>query len=130
MERLHNAFVETQNYSRNRRAILQFIREAMMPERYAREAQRFDPMRANLNRALAFVGLAVKADGTLVESARASTLSEAQRRAQELRADLTARDVHPDVPSFCRERCLRITIFMPSSKRQRELPTSFALGPA
>jgi hypothetical protein len=30
--RLHNAFVERQNYSQNRRAILQFIREAMKPE--------------------------------------------------------------------------------------------------
>jgi hypothetical protein len=52
--RLHNAFVERQNYSQNRRAILQFIREAMKPERYAKQPERFEPMRANLNRALAF----------------------------------------------------------------------------
>ena len=34
-KRLHNAFVERQSYSQNRRAIVQFIREAMKPERYA-----------------------------------------------------------------------------------------------
>jgi len=110
-KRLHNAFVERQNYSGNRRAILQFIREAMKPECYTREAHRFEPMRANLNRALAFVGMAVKADGTLVESDQVSTLSEAQRRAKELRADLTARDVHADVLVFCREELVADNYF-------------------
>ncbi len=76
-KRLHNAFVERQNYSQNRRAILQFIREAMKPERYAKQLGRFEPMRTNLNRALAFSG-------------------------DELRADLTRRGVHPDVLRFCR----------------------------
>jgi uncharacterized protein (TIGR02391 family) len=105
-KRLHNAFVERQNFSGNRRAILQFIREAMKPERYARETGRFEPMRANLNRALAFVGLAVDVTGTLVATDQVRTLSDAQRRAQELRADLTARDVHPDILIFCREELL------------------------
>jgi hypothetical protein len=48
-KRLHNAFVERQNFSGNRRAVLQFIREAMKPERYARRAERFEPMHANVN---------------------------------------------------------------------------------
>jgi uncharacterized protein (TIGR02391 family) len=105
-KRLHNAFVERQNFSRNRRAVVQFIREAMKPERYARQAERFEPMRANVNRALAFVGMAVNVDGTLVAADRVGTLSEARRRAQELRADLVAREVHPDVLTFCREELL------------------------
>ena len=86
-KRLHNAFVERQNYSQNRRAILQFIRE---------------PMRANLNRALAFSGIAVSATGELSPVTRAETLTEATRRADELRADLTRRGVHADVLRFCR----------------------------
>jgi len=101
-KRLHNAFVERQNYSQNRRAILQFIREAMKPERYAKQPERFEPMRTNLNRALAFSGLAVSASGELSSVTRAETLTEAQRRADELRADLTSRGVHPDVLRFCR----------------------------
>jgi hypothetical protein len=110
-KRLHNAFVERQNFSGNRRAILQFIREAMKPERYARQAERIEPMRANLNRALAFVGMAVNVDGTLVAADQVRTLSEALRRAQELRADLAARDVHPDVLVFCREELLADNYF-------------------
>lgn len=110
-KRLHNAFVTRQNYGGNRRAILQFIREAMKPERYARAPHRFEPMRANVNRALAFVGLAVEADGELVATDQAKTLTEAQRRARELRADLMARDVHPDVLAFCREQLLTDNYF-------------------
>lgn len=101
-KRLFNAFVERQNHSRNRRAILQFMREAMKPERYAMQPDRFEPLRDNLNRALAFVGLAVDAAGTLKEATQAHTLTEAAQRAQDLRADLTARGVHPDVLRFCR----------------------------
>lgn len=101
-KRLFNAFVERQNHSQNRRAVLEFIRRAMKPERYAKEPERFEPMRASLNRALAFCGHAVDASGKLSATAPAATLGEAVRRAQELRADLASRGVHPDVLQFCR----------------------------
>jgi uncharacterized protein (TIGR02391 family) len=101
-KRLHNAFVERQNYSQNRRAILQFIREAMKPERHLKQPERFEPMRANLNRALSFSGLAVEASGEIQAVTRAQTLTEAEQRANDLRADLTRRGVHPDVLRFCR----------------------------
>jgi hypothetical protein len=100
--RLHNAFVERQNYNQNRRAILQFIREAMKPERYAKQPERFEPMRANLNRALAFSCMAVSAAGGLSAVTRAETLTEAVRRAEEPRTNLTRRGVHEDVLRFCR----------------------------
>ncbi len=74
----------------------------MKPERYVREPERFEPLRANLNRALAFVGLAVDATGLLTSAKQAHTLSEAAQRAQDLRADLTARGVHSDILRFCR----------------------------
>ncbi len=61
-------------------------------------------MRANVNRALAFSGLAVDAAGQIYAVDRAQTLSEAQRRADELRADLTTRGVHPDVLRFLARR--------------------------
>jgi hypothetical protein len=76
---LHDAFVERQNRSQNRRAINEFIRQALKPERYSKEPDRFEAMRANVNRALAFSGLAVRATGEIFEVARATTLTEAQR---------------------------------------------------
>ncbi|WP_198516922.1 hypothetical protein [Sinorhizobium meliloti] len=62
--RLHNAFANEQNNRQMRTHIMAFIRKAMKPERFAREPERFEPMRLNLNRALAFAGLAVEASAT------------------------------------------------------------------
>jgi uncharacterized protein (TIGR02391 family) len=109
--RLYNAFVQDQNKRQDRAYILAFIRKAMKPERFARCSERFEPMRAHLNRALAFAGLAVDEAGTLAPVEQARTLSEAQRRAQELRADLNTRGVHPDVLRFCREELLADNYF-------------------
>jgi uncharacterized protein (TIGR02391 family) len=99
--RLHNAFVESQNSRQDRRAILAFIRHAMKPER-ARCHERFEPLRTNLNRALSFAGLGVDTAGTLSPVQQARTLSDAERRARELKEDLAARGVHLDVLRFCR----------------------------
>jgi uncharacterized protein (TIGR02391 family) len=105
-KRLYNAFANDQNKRQHRRHILEFIRRAMKPELFIRQPERFEPLRANLNQALAFAGLAVAESGALGFAARAETLSAARRRAQELRADLARRDVHPHVLQFCREELL------------------------
>lgn len=101
-KRLYNAFAERQNSTGNRRAVLQFIREAMKPERYAMKLDRFEPMRTNLNRVLLLCGLVVDEGGTLSSVQHATTLSEASRRAHDLRTDLARRGVHPDVLLFCK----------------------------
>lgn len=109
--RLYNAFAHDQNTRQHRRQVLGFIRHSMKPERFAREAGRFEPMRAVLNRALAFAGLSVDETGALGSAEQARTLPEAERRAQELRADLTTRGVHPDVLRFCRSELLADNYF-------------------
>jgi uncharacterized protein (TIGR02391 family) len=109
--RLYNAFVKEQNQRQDRTHILGFIRHSMKPARFVQCPERFEPMRTHLNQALAFAGLAVDASGTLATVEQARTLSEAQRRAQELRANLTTRGVHPDVLRFCREELLADNYF-------------------
>jgi len=109
--RLFNAFVNCQSRLGHRRNVLAFIRFAMKPDRFAHGPERFEPIRANLNRALAFVGLEVREDGELVESARASTLPDAIRRANELRAGLSSRGVHADVLAFCRSELVADNYF-------------------
>lgn len=104
--RIYNAFVEAQNRLGHRRNILEFIRRSMDPARYLREPSRYEPMRARLNRALAFCGLCVTEAGKLESSQTATTISEAERRARELRGDLELRRVHPDVLRFCRSELL------------------------
>lgn len=105
-KRIYNAFVEVQNRRKNRTNILEFIRQSMSPARYARNPARFEPMRQNLNRALAFCGLVVTEAGEIQKTESASTLPEAERRARGLRADLEVRRVHPDVLRFCKAELL------------------------
>jgi uncharacterized protein (TIGR02391 family) len=100
--RIHNALAADQNSRGDRTGVLAFMRHAMKPERHLGKAERYESMRANLNRALAFVGLAFDAAGSLESVDAVSTLSEAERRADELRVDLTRRGVHPEVLRFCR----------------------------
>ncbi|MDR5796479.1 TIGR02391 family protein [Caballeronia sp. LZ008] len=109
--RLFNAFTGSQNHLGHRRNIPALIRFATKPDRYAHEPARSEPMRAHLNRILAFVGLQVLENGDLVESSRVSTLPDAIRRATELRADLVAREVHPDVLEFCRSELVADNYF-------------------
>jgi uncharacterized protein (TIGR02391 family) len=109
--RLYNAFVESQNSRHDRRAILEFIRQSMKPELYARAPERFEPMRTNLNRALAFASLSVDASGKLSSAEQVTTLAEAERRAQDLRADLVKRGVHPDVLQFCKAELIADNYF-------------------
>ncbi len=109
--RIYNAFVHTQNAKQDRVPILAFIRYAMKPAKYVREPGRYEPMRMNLNKALAFAGLAVAPTGILISVDKAQTLSEAQRRASDLREDLELRSVHPDILKFCREELLAENYF-------------------
>jgi uncharacterized protein (TIGR02391 family) len=109
--RIFNAFAQTQNAKQDRVPILAFIRHAMKAAKYAREPSRYEPMRMRLNKALAFAGLAVESTGKLISVEKAQTLSEAQRRALELREDLEFRSVHPDVLKFCREELLAENYF-------------------
>ncbi|HWJ75215.1 MAG TPA: TIGR02391 family protein [Kaistia sp.] len=109
--RIYNAFVESQNTKQNRTHVLEFIRLAMKPARYSRDPDRYEPMRALLNQALAFAGLVVDQAGNLTSAEAAQTLREAQRRARDLRADLEGRGVHPDVLKFCRAELLADNYF-------------------
>jgi len=104
--RVFNALANDKNIRGNRKGILTFIRHAMKPERFVRLPGRFESLRTRLNQALLFAGLIVVESGELEKSEAALTLSDAKRRAQELRADLASRGVHADVLKFCREELL------------------------
>lgn len=109
--RLFNAFAASQNNLRHRRHILAFIRHAMKPERFLKDPERFEPLRVNLNQALLFAGLVITEAGELEKADQAQTLTDAQRRARDLRADLDMRGIHPDVLKFCRAELLADNYF-------------------
>jgi hypothetical protein len=76
--RIYNAFATSQNERHDRLHVLAFIRQAMAPARYVRSPDRYEPLRSNLNRALAFCGLEVTQAGALQSSQRVQTLPDAE----------------------------------------------------
>ncbi len=104
--RLLAAFAASQNTRGDRTAVLAFVRHSMKPERWLRDPARYEPLRANLNRALAFAGLACDAAGALAAVEQVQTIAQAERRAEDLRADMMRRGVHPDVVRCCRPELL------------------------
>jgi uncharacterized protein (TIGR02391 family) len=91
--------------------VVAFIYAAMNPVRYTREHDLFTSRRSQLNQVLSFCGLGLGQDGKLRETRAASTLSEAQERANKLHRELVVRKVHPDVLRFCRAELLQDNYF-------------------
>lgn len=105
-QRLFNAFAEVQTTRNDRTHILAFICTAMRPDRFTHDPERFETIRGNVNRALALAGLAVSEEGKLEAMRAATKLTEAAKRARELRADLTYRGAHPEVMRYCQQELL------------------------
>ena len=93
--RFYNAFANNQNRRQDRDPHYRIYPQGDETRTLCSEQDRFEPMRQNLNRALAFAGLAIEASGKLVSATAVQTLSEASKRARELREDLASRGVHP-----------------------------------
>ena len=109
--RIFNILVKNQNKRGDRGGILAFIRNSMKPSIYVRTPERYEILRENLNRALSFEGIEVQRDGKLTNTDASATISDARRRAAELRGILEGRGVHPDVLRFCREELLADNYF-------------------
>lgn len=109
--RLFSAFCKKQGDANTCADILEFIRQAMKPANFIRNQDRYQVLRSNLNAALAFCGLEVKETGELVACEKASTLTEAELRANKLKINLQERNIHPDVIKFCKAELLQNNYF-------------------
>ncbi|MCW2930389.1 MAG: hypothetical protein JWM19_1351 [Actinomycetia bacterium] len=99
--RLFNVVVARQNSMQDGRALVRLVMEVVSPVRFASPAE-FTAARARVNERLLLNGLEVRDDGKVITVTAAATIGEAQERADDLRAELSRRDVHPDVLKFCR----------------------------
>jgi hypothetical protein len=82
----------------------------MAPVRFGSAAE-FEAVRTRVNERLLLSGFEVRKDGIVVTVRAARTVEEAQQRADDLRAELARRDVHPDVLAFCRAELLQQNYF-------------------
>ena len=107
---MFNAVVTVQNRIHDGRPLINLVLRVMTPVRFSSQAG-FDTTRTLVNEKLLLVGFSVREDGKVVRTKAASTVAEAQARADDLRAELTRRQVHPDVLRFCRAELLQQNYF-------------------
>ncbi len=108
--RLFNAVSARQNQQQDGKPLLRLVSEVMAPVRFRSQAD-FDATRVLVNERLLLSGFRVVEDGKVARVRAAVTLDEAQQRADDLRAELSRRDVHPDVLRFCRAELLQRNYF-------------------
>lgn len=109
-KRLFNAVVAAQNRQQDGRPLLRLVAEVMQPVRFDSPAE-FEGHRVAVSERLLLSGYRVREDGKVARVPAATTLSEAQQRADELRSELERREVHADVLHFCRAELLQHNYF-------------------
>lgn len=101
-KRLFNALGEAQNKHQVGNHLIMFINRALDPVGYARDKEKFEWRRSELNVVLAFSGFAVREDGKVSRTTKETTLKGARQRAGALRAQLEDRGAHEEVFNYCR----------------------------
>jgi uncharacterized protein (TIGR02391 family) len=109
--RLYEALANRQQRDGCGNLVVAFIYRAMDPVLYTNNHTRFDIMRHELNKVLAFCGYTLGEDGRMRKQTAVRTLTEAEDRAGRLRAELRRRGVHADVLNFCRSELLQSNYF-------------------
>lgn len=110
-KRLFNAFANYQNSNKTSKGILSFIQKTLSPVRYASNNELFEKYRYNINLRLSFIGLQLLNNGLFKKVAEVKTISEAQKRADDLKRKLNERQIHADVLMFCKAELLQDNYF-------------------
>jgi uncharacterized protein (TIGR02391 family) len=110
-KRLYNALVNDQNRRQSGNMVLSFIATALQPTRYINKRELYESMLRSVNTVLAFQGLEFREDGEFHSIKPVSTLTEAEKRAQKLKASVFDRKLHNDLLRFCRTELLQDNYF-------------------
>lgn len=100
-DRLFKALAVQQRRDRCGNAVLKFVAKALAPVRFHESPAAFEALREEVNVPLAFAGYYVDDAGKLHPNRQAETLSEARRRAMQLRSQLVDRGAHPRLLRYC-----------------------------
>jgi uncharacterized protein (TIGR02391 family) len=110
-ERIKNALVARQAQDGCGNNVGAFIQAVLDPARFSGRPDEHQHCCRQVNLTLAFSGLHISDHGSLVPVPAATTVSEAQARADRLRQNLVARGVHQRVLDCCRAELVRDNYF-------------------
>ena len=100
-DRLEYAMVNRQSGDKSSKRLVTLLVHVMAPVLYREDPGLFTRRQDDLNEVLVHVGLKITDEGQVATGATASTLDEAARHANNLRAELLRRGTHPDVLRYC-----------------------------
>lgn len=109
--RIEWVFTEFQKRDGCANGILAFIQHYLAPARFLGRADQFSDLLAELNTILAFSGLSYGQDGQFRQIDQATTIDEAERRANVLRSKFQGRVIHSEVLKYCRAELLQDNYF-------------------
>lgn len=96
-------FTDKQKLDGNSHAFMGFIKRCIPPAEYAREPkrERFETVRNEMNRVLAFSGLEYSQSGEFVERSVATSLGQESQSDDQISAKLKILNLHPQVLKYC-----------------------------
>ena len=103
---LFNSLASEQNKNKCSNNILRFIGYALAPSRYIKNEEEFERIRSEVNQQLAFVGYELAESGKFREIAVASTISDVQIKANNLKQEVEQRKGHSEIIKYCKAELL------------------------
>lgn len=110
-KRLYNSFVDHQSKNHNSNGILKFINISLKPSRFVGQNDRFENIRAELNKRLSFIGLQLNENGVFNSVSVTRTISEAEQRVNRFKSKLENRNIHPKIFEYCNSELITENYF-------------------
>ena len=105
-KKLYNSFVDYQNKKQCSNDILIFIKRYFSPNRFVNNLGKFNEQREQVNLQLRFCGYEITERGTIIKINNATTINEAQSRAESLKQKLKNQNSHPSVIYYAKSELL------------------------
>jgi uncharacterized protein (TIGR02391 family) len=110
-KRLYNSFVDYQNGNQNSNNILKFINLSMKPSRFIGQNEKYETIRAELNKRLSFIGLLLNEEGVFNPVPTTRTITEAEQRVNRFKSKLEIRNIHPKIYEYCNSELITENYF-------------------
>lgn len=110
-KRLYNSFVDYQYRNQNSNSILKFINVSLKPSRFIGQNDKYETIRAELNKRLSFIGLQLNENGVFNPVAVATTITEAEQRVNRFKSKLENRNIHSKIYEYCNSELITENYF-------------------
>jgi uncharacterized protein (TIGR02391 family) len=105
-KRIYHSLIERQQHDGCGNHVAAFIQAVLNPTRFSSSNEIFEGHREELNQILLHCGYELRRDGRLALAKAATSITEAQQRANQLGQKLRDRVIHHDVLKFCKAELL------------------------